>query len=153
MLRCLCNRWGVLRAYISVGRPVKSSTNMSHFHPTTPAVGGHGPEVILSFGSIYTHQMNYGGRKSGVSEQQGRKCLLLRARPRRLARFISSHPRPPLRPPPPPSHSWANQQICNLPVVMNRGLLQPRLPPQAQMDDCGPLKCFLHHSGWHTQGK
>lgn len=50
---------------------------------------------------------------------------------------------------PAPSHSSTNQQICNLSAVMNRG----RLPPPAQMDDSGPLKCFLCHSGWHIQGE
>ncbi|CAB1446650.1 unnamed protein product [Pleuronectes platessa] len=29
------------------------------------------------------------------------------------------------------------EQICNLSAVMNRGRLQPRLPPQAQMDESG----------------
>lgn len=56
-------------------------------------------------------------------------------------------------PPPSSSHSSANQQICDLSVVMNRGRLQPWLPPQAQMDDSGLLKCFLRHSGWHSQGE
>lgn len=55
--------------------------------------------------------------------------------------------------PPPLSHSSGNQQICNLSVVMNRGRLQPWLPPQAQMDDSGLLKCFLHRSGWDSQGE
>lgn len=41
--------------------------------------------------------------------------------------------------------SRENQQIWNLPAVMNGGLLQRRLPPQPQMDDCGQLKCFLRH--------
>lgn len=60
---------------------------------------------------------------------------------------------PPSPPPPSSSHSSANQQICDLSVVMNRGRLQPWLPPQAQMDDSGLLKCFLRHSGWHSQGE
>lgn len=67
----------------------------------------------------------------------------------------SAHP-PPQRPLPPPTTtpSPENQQICNLPAVMNGGLLQPRLPPRAQMDDCGQLKCFLRRAGGRrTQGK
>lgn len=54
---------------------------------------------------------------------------------------------------PAPSHCSTNQQICNLSAMMNSGRLQPWLPPQAQMDDSGPLKCFLCHSVWHSQGE
>lgn len=43
----------------------------------------------------------------------------------------------------PPTWISRNQQICNLPAVMNRGRLHAWLPPQAQMDDSGMLQGFL----------
>lgn len=58
------------------------------------------------------------------------------------------------RPPshkPPPTCSSRNQRICNLPAVMNRGRLHVWLPPQAQMDDSGMLKCLLRGRGWQTR--
>lgn len=86
---------------------------------------------------------------------RGESVCCCAARPCRLACLVCSAATPD---PPPPSDphtaSRENQLIWKLPVVMNGGLLQPRLPPQAQTDDCGQLKCFLRHAGGRrTRGK
>lgn len=115
------------------------------------AVGGLVPEVKLLSRSIcraLTKSTTVGGNQASPSSRGetvkccGGKCtarlppppgplhLLLLQRP------ALTHPAP--------SRSSTNQQICNLSAVMNRG----RLPPQAQMDDSGLLKCFLCYSGW-----
>lgn len=103
-----------------------------------------------------SQRVNYGRRKSGRGETVnccGGKYTEIAPTVWPAPSPTPSDARTPIPPPPSSSHSSANQQICDLSVVMNRGRLQPWLPPQAQMDDSGLLKCFLRHSGWHSQGE
>lgn len=68
--------------------------------------------------------MNYGGGKSGVSEQQGWKCLLRHCWPLPSGLFglLSCQPRHPDTPSTTTTTlSRKNQQIYELPVVMNGG--------------------------------
>lgn len=138
--------------FVSTPRvPTRHIPVLSQFRPTSAAAGGLDPHLHLLRLTRWDVLVRAG--RAVPSQPSSAACL--------PPLFGLLHPPPPpppdkaalLRTPRPPTWSSRNQQICNLPVVMNRGRLHVWLPPQAQMDDSGMLKCFLRRRGWQTQGE